>query len=536
MSLTNTGSFNPSGTTGFGSGSFINNGAVNLAAGSVGLMSLSSFQNNGLILASQAGTSNATVQASTFTNAGAINLQNNRLGDAFTINGNYVGAPGSRIALDFATQSGSADLVTINGNASGTTGLLLNNLTPLAPFTTSTPLVQVNGTTTPGLFSIAGLQNVNPLISFLIVPEISGSGQRFSLGAVSTAAGLSGSVASLAAFNIGFLTQDAVFDHLQDTRNDVRRQLLGPQTPVSQVMNYQPAAMKTAFVADKPQPAVGPTFRPAAWVRGYGDSERRDAQANFTFGGTLFAPDLSYRQQTAGAMGGADVVIGNLTSAQDGLILGAFGGSINSVVNLNTAATRLKFTGGTVGGYGTYINGGWFADLILKADLLSLNATDVGFAQSANLTNYGVATRVGYKIDLPNKYYVEPTAGLEYVRTVFDTNTALTSTTLALNNGSAVRGKIGARVGTEWISDQLRIEPSLVAYAYSDMSVSNGALFVGGGGISLPTDQGKVRGEIQGSVNFFDLKTGWSGFLRGETRFGENLLAYGGKGGLRYQW
>ena len=47
---------------------------------------------------------------------------------------------------------------------------------------------------------------------------------------------------------------------------------------------------------------------------------------------------------------------------------------------------------------------------------------------------------------------------------------------------------------------------------------------------------GKVRGEIQGSVNFFDLRTGWSGFVRAETRFGENLLAYGGKGGLRYQW
>ena len=69
----------------------------------MGLTSLSSFQNNGLILASQTGTSNATVQATTFTNAGGISLQNNRVGDAFTINGNYVGVPGSLIALDFAT-------------------------------------------------------------------------------------------------------------------------------------------------------------------------------------------------------------------------------------------------------------------------------------------------------------------------------------------------------------------------------------------------------------------------------------------------
>ena len=228
--------------------------SVNLAAGTVGLTSLSSFQNNGVILTSQTGTSNTTVQATTFTNAGGISLQNNRVGDAFTINGNYVGVPGSLIALDFATLSGSADQVTINGNASGTTGLLLNNVTPLAPFTTTTPLVQVNGTTTPGVFSLVALQNVNPLISFLLVPEIAGSGQRFSLGAAPTAAGLSGAVASLAAFNIGFLTQDAVFDHLQDTRNDIRRQLLAAQTPGSQVMSYQPVAMKSAAVAESLHP------------------------------------------------------------------------------------------------------------------------------------------------------------------------------------------------------------------------------------------------------------------------------------------
>jgi hypothetical protein len=41
---------------------------------------------------------------------------------------------------------------------------------------------------------------------------------------------------------------------------------------------------------------------------------------------------------------------------------------------------------------------------------------------------------------LPNKLYVEPTGGLEWVRTVFDQTTFLTATTVALNDGEALRG------------------------------------------------------------------------------------------------
>ena len=57
-----------------------------------------------------------------------------------------------------------------------------------------------------------------------------------------------------------------------------------------------------------------------------------------------------------------------------------------------------------------------------------------------------------------------------------------------------------------------------------------------GGSIVLPTDQGKFRGEIQASVNFFDLSSGWSGFVRGDVRFQEDLVGAGAKAGIRYQW
>jgi outer membrane autotransporter protein len=290
------------------------------------------------------------------------------------------------------------------------------------------------------------------------------------------------------------------------------------------------------FKAPVAPEAVGRTIRPAVWIRAYGDWEDRDAQAGFSFAGQTFAPDLSYRQKIAGVMGGTDMVVSRLTSAHDALIVGMLGGSINSRTDLKSSPTRQDISGGTVGVYGTYLNGAWFADLILKTDFLSLDINNPAFTQSADLTNYDVITKFGYKFDLPNQFYIEPVAGLEYVRTQFDDLTFLTPTTVPLNNGDALRARIGARIGTEWVTNNIRVEPSLTAYAYSDVHVSGAALFINGGGIVLPTNEGKVRGELQASVNFFNLQTGLSGFVRADTRFGDDLIAAGGRAGLRYQW
>jgi len=137
---------------------------------------------------------------------------------------------------------------------------------------------------------------------------------------------------------------------------------------------------------------------------------------------------------------------------------------------------------------------------------------------------------------LPSKYYIEPTAGVEYVSTQFSESNALTAFAIPLQDGHAVRGRVGARFGTEWVTNNIRVEPSLTGYAYEILEASNATLFTGGTGIILPTDKGKLRGELQASVNFFNLGTGTSGFIRADTRFGQDLIAAGAKVGVRQQW
>jgi len=234
-------------------------------------------------------------------------------------------------------------------------------------------------------------------------------------------------------------------------------------------------------------------------------------------------------------MAGADALIKNLTSANDALLVGGLLGYTNAHVDLKGSAASQNYDGGSVGAYASYLNGNWFTDLLFKTDFFGLGINGGGIAQHANLINYDVAVNIGYKFDLPNKYYIEPTAGLEYVRSDFSGTTAMTLTTIALNDGDATRGRIGAKVGTEYIVNGVRIEPSLTGYVYSVLSSTGNAVVLGGTGITLPSDVNKVRGEFQAAVNFFNLRNGVSGFVRADARFGEGLTAGGLRAGIRYQ-
>ena len=75
----------------------------------------------------------------------------------------------------------------------------------------------------------------------------------------------------------------------------------------------------------------------------------------------------------------------------------------------------------------------------------------------------------------------------------------------------------------------------MLGYVYSIFSQTGNALVFNGTGITLPSDVGKVRGEIQAAVNFFNLKNGVSGFVRSDTRFGEGLVGETVRVGIRYQ-
>jgi outer membrane autotransporter protein len=372
-----------------------------------------------------------------------------------------------------------------------------------------------------------------------LVPQTGG----LSLATVPNTAGVSGAAAVTTAQSIAFLSSNVVFDRI----TELRRNEQNPDAPIAIGYAEDAYAKKMPVKANpidpmlkQSRPEAGPTFKPAAWIKGFGDYEQRNnATFNFAFGGTAFTRDLSYNQSSGGFLVGGDLLISRFTSANDALILGVMGGYNNSNVDLRASPTTQRFNGGSFGVYSTYLNGPWFVDLMAKFDFLDLNINGPGVAQSNDVKNSLFGGNVGYKIDFAHRWYIEPTAGIEYVRTNFDQPNLTLPGAVPLADGTALRVRGGARFGTDWVENGIRIEPNFAAFAYDVVKATGGALFTGtagGGAISLPNDEGKVRGEIQAAVNGFDLKSGLSGFVRLDARFGEDYFGIGGRAGLRYQW
>jgi outer membrane autotransporter protein len=227
-----------------------------------------------------------------------------------------------------------------------------------------------------------------------------------------------------------------------------------------------------------------------------------------------------------------------LLGPQSAFILGVLGGYMNSTVAFKNSTTNSNATyrGGTVGAYATFLHGGFFADLLFKADLLDMKFNnDVLGANSANIANYGAHLDVGYRFPVWATAFVEPLASVEYVRSEFG-NLVVPGSVVRFGNDDTTRGRLGLRFGATSNFGTVRVEPSVTGSVWHRFSGDNPATVtsagVGFGFTDRTTD--KTYGEVGAMLNIFAGNA--SGFVKADVRFGEKLFGAGGKIGVRYQW
>lgn len=309
----------------------------------------------------------------------------------------------------------------------------------------------------------------------------------------------------------------------------------------------------TVFTADKssrtgyvPMAAPQPVFqsaKTAVFARVFGDVLYREGANNIpTLGAVANAAGLPVagqnetRTRSFGFQAGIDRTISGLTSSDDGLLIGVLGGYLQSKLNVKNAPTTVDTSGGSVGVFGSYLRGPFFVDLSLRADLLSLDYNDGMTAATIGARNYNAVFSMGYKIG--TTYYVEPVTGFEYTRSTFERPIAGPGYVVNLNDGENLRARVGARFGTVFVMNNLRIEPSVLVNLWGTIRNTNSTFFTSAatGDLILPDRKDRPYVEISPSVNFIALQTGVSAFARAEIRTGENLTSYGGRLGVRYQW
>ena len=213
--------------------------------------------------------------------------------------------------------------------------------------------------------------------------------------------------------------------------------------------------------------------------------------------------------------------------------------------------SAVDLTGPSVGAYATYFLNGFSTDLTLKVDFLHLDETfadtlaftgvttpthSLQGAGSTNLTNYGIVWNIQQKIPLSNVTWIEPTVGLKYYIADYDSSAAA----LGLADGHVFRLQAGARLGTQFIWNNVVVTPVLTGLVYGDAIVSGLALtdavFLGtAGGVASAATEGKVRGQGIGAVKF-DYGNGLSSFVQADIRGGSDYFGYGGRAGVRFVW
>jgi opacity protein-like surface antigen len=378
--------------------------------------------------------------------------------------------------------------------------------------------------------------------------------------------------------------------------------VVGATNSISSVIS----TMNTAFQAQGDAFAVGlPNAQPdqiagGIWTRTIGG--RVDNQATGTFNASIgpgtgggnsgfgggpgatgtVSCHSDIRQDYAGFQLGQDLAKLNLSGSGATLHLGVTGGFAQSVdQDLAGSGFNGSFQVPFAGLYAVYTNGNFFADALLRGDFYQMNLTAAPAALgNQNLNAFGLTQTLsaGYKIDLGNNWFIQPSVSGIHSSTKVDTLNLpggagndfnpLYLPTAAVQFGTieSLLGRVGAEVGTSFTAGNVAWEPFATASVWHEFAgnvtanysapefyvgpgpfhsllpCSPGTLFVYpngcGNAVSGNLSASRVGTYGQYSVGVFGqlADSPWLGYFRLDYKDGANIEALGFNGGIRYQF
>lgn len=286
------------------------------------------------------------------------------------------------------------------------------------------------------------------------------------------------------------------------------------------------------------------------WLKGTGSWTKRDV----SFDPSALVPAASvldpistdFKQNVASIQLGVD---GQVGGTRDGaFVLGGSVGYVGSSLDFEGTHNTFDYSGGIIDATADYYNGPWFVDVLAKVDLLrttlKFNSLDAfGYTnKTTNSDTYGALSTAGYHFVLDRGHsghtYLEPLLSLTYTQTNMD-KVALLGTDIDFDSGKTFRGGIGARLGTLMGEKQsFYLDGSITGQYWDEFTNStNVILSTMGPALSL-NDEGRKKGfgQVTGMLDIADGNSGWSGFINGGAKFNSEFTTVELKGGVRYQW
>jgi len=468
---------------------------------------------------------------------GTLSMVDGEVDDETITTGNFNGYAGSELAIDAElTPGGVADHLHIGdpisgtGDLTGETFLYVNDIDggpgQYDPY--GVLFATVQGDSDPGNFTTGGGidKGLFRYDAYLLPDDVTGDQNEWYLASTLDREAYEFPMMMGAAQSLWNYTTGTWLDRTAD----LRTALNGGGMP--------------ACAKDCP-PTTG-TVTPGFWMKAVGASTSRDFSKRSSPPVDMLGPTYTYKggvdQDIYGFLGGVD--FGNqgvsASGTNEAWLFGIMGGYVGSDLSYDKSSTDVDYSAGSIGAYATYLNGGWFVDAVIKADLGNMDYSSNlggGFSDStsSDFTSIGAVLDTGYRFDGGSGVFFEPKATLSYVSTDID-NMNVLGTRVKFDDGDSLMGRLGGRIGTSMDGAASITELYLEANAWNEFEGDYKASLLSNG-FSVPVgyDTGGLYGEVAGGVNIFGTAEGWNGFAKAAVQFGEDdFIGYSGNLGFRY--
>ncbi len=486
----------------------------------------------------------AFVGLETFQNYGTISLIDGAPGDLFTISNTVGGTDldyiaGSNLAVDVSFRDqGSSDIFRIDGNVTGQTDVIVNNVddAPGNFQSDGITVVQVRGNVDPEAFRLAnGPIDTGFFLNDLFFEPDGPEFDEFELRSI----GPSGGAFLLpqlitASQDIWHQTSDTWFDRSADLRTQLWRNAWSAPA-VAGAMYVHGGSVKDGAVVAEPG-----GLSPAIWAKvSHGELEQDDTVRTSSLGRN-FTFNLDRELFVADVQSGIDVTLKGVMNSSDVLLLSVFGGGVTANLTYdNLGGRRFDYEGGQVGAAATYLSGGLFVDALFNAQFLKIEPEAFGFSQDLDADAYGFRVDTGYRFGMGGRgLFFEPLLTLAYVDSDVD-GFSFSGNTVSFQAEDSVRGRVGLRAGTSLAIQAVRFEPFVIASLWGELSDDDNRATLSSNGVRFGfRDQREDSwGEISlGTNTFLSGNHAFSAFSKVDLIFGEDTEGYVAQGGFRVQW
>jgi opacity protein-like surface antigen len=298
------------------------------------------------------------------------------------------------------------------------------------------------------------------------------------------------------------------------------------------------------------------------WVRGVAGSVETKATGAFigTMGPWVGSANCNTKvdQDFGGFQAGHDIAVLNDSAWGANWHFGITGGYLQSKFRDASPDGSLKgdFQVPFAGLYSAFTRGNLYADVQARADFLQGRLNDPVangiFSQRLDARGYSLTGNIGYRLDLPSSWFLEPSVGGVLSRVNVDpfdiSGTAVLGAGYSSPGGVQIRniesqlGRAGVRFGTSITSPDglMAAQPFFAASVYHEFADGASAVISPYGGASswgvFTTSRVGTYGQFGIGSSFQFLNTGWLGYGRVDYRTGDNLEGVSFNAGARYQF